>query len=160
MSLPLLPIMEANTSFMTVCNQLPLRLPIMQYQRSLTFCWRSFPGRGREGVSPSFDINGGQHIENEQWRTIVNILRSTVWSLYVTINRTSCNSEWEMGPDGCSQTWRNWRVDGYKSGIGPRRSSRSSFWMGLDKNKPCFHIQTRTTGRYPGPGTNTSFRYL
>jgi len=42
-SLSLLPIKTAYTSFVNVCNQLPLRLTMKQGQKSLTLRWCSLP---------------------------------------------------------------------------------------------------------------------
>jgi len=104
LSLLLLPIKEANTSVMTICNQWPLRLPKMQDQKALMLRWHSFPGWGREHVSPFFEYKGGQYIQKEQQRTIVNILRLWVGYLNATIHRTTWNAEPEIGPDRSSQT--------------------------------------------------------
>jgi len=53
--------MEANSSFIGVCDQEPFRLPEMQDQKSLTLCWRSFEdGAGSVFHSPlpMKDANG------------------------------------------------------------------------------------------------------
>ena len=98
MSLPLLPINAANTPFITICNQLPLRSPQMQDQKLLTLHERSFPGWHRERVSPFFDYKGGQCNQKRQWCTIVNILRLTIEYLNATITRTT-NAEPEIATD-------------------------------------------------------------
>jgi hypothetical protein len=66
------------------------------------------------------------------------------------------NAEPEIGTDGCSQTRRNPRVDGYGSGFGPPRVSGSGFWTGLELNRPVFAVQTRTAGGLPGPVAHTN----
>ena len=66
------------------------------------------------------------------------------------------NAEPEIGPDRSSQTRRNTRVDGYGSGFGLPRVSRSGFWPGLEPNRPVFAVQTRTAGGLPGPVANTT----
>jgi len=159
-SLRLLPIKEANTSFMTVCNRLPLRLPKMQYQQLLTLHWRSFPGWGREHVSPLFDYKGGQYIQKEQWHTILNIWRLTVGYLNVTINRTTWNAEQQIGPDGSIETWQNRLVDGSGSMFGLLRSCGSGFCMGLDPNRSVFAVWTEKPGRFRIPVGNTTLNLI
>jgi len=122
-----LPIKEANTSVMTICNECPLWLPRMQDLKSLTLRWRSFPWWGKLHFSTYFNHKGGQYIQKEHRRTIVNISRLTVRYLNVTMNRTTRNARPEIGPHGSSHTRRNPRVDGYRARYGPTRSSGSVF---------------------------------
>jgi len=154
-SLLLLPIKEANTSVMTICNQCPLWLPRMQDLKSLTLHWRSFPGWGRERLSTYFDHKGGQYIQKEHCRTIVNISRLTVGYLNATINRTTRNAKPEIGPNAYSQTRQDWWVDGYGATFGLPRSSGLGFWTVLELNWTIFPVQTWIAGRLPGPAANT-----
>jgi len=98
-SLQLLPIKDANTSVMTSCNQYPLWWPRMQDLESLTLHWQSFPGWGRERLSTYYDHKGGQLIQNEQRRPIINIVRLNVRSLNVTMNRTTRDAKLAIGPE-------------------------------------------------------------
>jgi hypothetical protein len=68
------------------CDQAPLILPKMQDQISLTLCWRSVWGCGWAHVYACFAHQGGEYVENEPWRTNVNILQITVEYLNTTIN--------------------------------------------------------------------------
>ena len=155
-SLSLSHIKAAYTSFMNVCIQLPLRLPKVQDQQSLTCRWLSFSGWGREQLSLVFDFKGGQYIRKGQRSTNVNILRLAMGYLKATINRITRILEPEIGTNGSSQTRQNPRVDGYGSGFGPPRCSRSGFWMGLEPNRNILAVRTRTAGRLPRPVANTS----
>jgi len=74
----------------------------------------------------------------------------------VTINRKTRNAEPDIGTDGSNLTRQNQRVDGYGSGFGPPRLSRSGFWTVLEPNRPVFAGQTRTAGRLPGPIADTA----
>jgi len=83
---------------------------------------------------------------------------------YFTINSniSECNHECEtwnaepkIGTDESSQTTRNPRVDGYRSGFGPPGVRESGFWTGLELNRPVFAVQTLTAGGLPGPIANT-----
>jgi len=57
-----------------------------EYQRYTTNNrWHPFSGCGRACVSIHFDDEGGQYIQNEQWRTNVDTLRITVACLNATI---------------------------------------------------------------------------
>jgi len=151
----LLPIKEANISVMTIGNQCPLWLPRMQDLKSFTLRWLSFPGWGRERLSPYFDHKGGRFIQIEHRSTIVNILRLSVRYLNATINRTTWKATLEIGPDWCSQTRQTPPVEGYAAGFGPRRCSGSGSWMVLEPNWTVFLVQTQTTRGLPGPGSNT-----
>jgi hypothetical protein len=72
-SLPLLLIKAAYTSFMTLCIQLPHRIPNMQDQKSLTYGGLSFSGCGMERFSLVVDYKGVQYIRTGQQYTSVNI---------------------------------------------------------------------------------------
>jgi len=160
MSLLLLRIKEANTSVMTSCNQCPLWLPRMQDQKSLTLRWRSFSAWGRERLAAYFEHEGGQFIQKEHRRAIINILRVTVRYLNVTINRTTWNAKLEIGLDRSSQSRRNPQVDGYGARFGPPRSGESGLWMGLDLNRTVILVETQTAGGLPGPVANTTLSPL
>jgi len=150
-SLPLLPLKEVNTSVMTICNQLPLRSPKRQDQKLLMLSGCSFPGWGKERVSPFFDYNGGQYIKKELGCTIVSIFQSTVRYLNATIHRFTWNAAPEIEPEQSRQTWQNLLLDGYRSGFGHRKSSGSGLWTGLPPNWPIFPVQTQTAGWLAGP---------
>jgi len=141
---------------MNVCIQLPLRLPTMQDQKSLTRYWLSFSGWGRECFSLVFDYKGSQYIRKGQWYTNVNILWLAISYLNATINRKIWKPELVIGTDGSSQTQQKLRVEWYGSGFCPPRCSRSGFWMGLDSDWIVLVVRTRTTGGLPGPVANTS----
>jgi len=147
----------ANRSFMIVCIQLPSRLLMMQDQKSLTRCWLSFSGWGKERGSLVFSYKGCQFIRKGQWCANVNILRLTVGYLNVTINRKTWNTEPEIGTDGSSQTRQIPRVDGYGCGFGLQRRCGSGFWTVLKPNRIVLLVRTRTTGRLPGPVVNTKW---
>jgi len=109
-SLSLFPLMAPNTSFINVCNLLPLRLPMMHDQKSLMLHCHSFLWWGRERVSVCSDYNGIQFIKNRQWRTKVNILRLTVGYLNVTLNWKTLNTELEIGTEGSSHEAADWAL--------------------------------------------------
>jgi len=102
-SLSLLHTKVAYTSFMNLCNQLPLRLPKMQDQKLLTLHWLSFPGWGRERIFLVFDSNGRQYIQNRHWCTDVNIFGLAVVCLNATINWTPENHNWRSEPIGLTE---------------------------------------------------------
>jgi len=159
-SLLLLPIKEANTSVMTICNHCPLWIPRMQDLKWLTLRWRSFPGWVRERLSTYFEHKSGQYIQNAQWRTIVNIIRLTLGYLNATMNRTTWNAIPEIRPGGLRQTRRNQGVDSYGAGFGLPRSSGSGFWQVLDPNQTVFPVQIWTTGGLPAPIVTTRYAGL
>jgi len=136
------PIKDANTSIMTICNQCLLCVSRMEDLESLTLHWRSFPAWGRERLSTYFDCKGGQYIQKEHCRTIVNILRLKVGYLNATINGPTRNAKPEIGPDGSSQTRRNPQIDGYRAAFGPPGNSGSCFWSVLDPNWTVVAVQT------------------
>jgi len=154
MSLPLVPLKAANTSFMTICNQSPLRLPKMQDQISLTLRWPSYPGWAWECVSP-FLIRKVASTSKKQWCTMVNILRLTIGHLYSTIQITTTETEPEIGPNGSRETQQQPLGDGYASGIGLPRHRGSGLWTGPELNRPIFLVQILTAGRLPGPVANS-----
>jgi len=148
----------ANTSFMIVCIQSPSRLLMMQDQTSLTRCWLSCSGWGKECVSLVFSYKGSRFIRTGQWCAKVNILRLTVGYLNATINGMTRNTEPVIWTDGSSQTPQNPRVDGYGSGFGLPRRCGSGFWTVLEPNWTVFPVRTRTAGGYPWPVANTRWR--
>jgi len=150
-SLPLLLVKAACTSFMNVCIQLPLRLPKMQDQKSLTHRWLSFPGWGREHFSLVFDYKGGQYIRREQRYTNVNILRLAIGYLNATINRITRKPEPEIGTNRSCQTRQNPLVDRYVSGFGLPRCRWFGFWTGLEPNWTVLAVRAWTSGGLPGP---------
>jgi hypothetical protein len=154
-SLSLLHIKAAYTSFMNVCIQLPLRLPKVQDQKSLTCCWLSFSGWGWERFSLVFVYKGCQYIRKGQRSTNVNILWFAIAYLNATIDRITRIPEPEIGTDRCSQTWQNPLVDGYGSGFGLPRCSRSGIWTGLELNWTVLAVRTRIADGLPGPIANT-----
>jgi len=158
-SLLLLPIKEANTSIITICNQCPLWLPRMQDIKLLTLHWRSLSGWGRERLSRYFDHNGGRSTQKEHCHTIFNILRLTVGYLNATINITTGIAKAEIGPNGSSQTRRSLRVDGYGAGYGLPKSSGPDHWTVLDQNLTVSPVQTLIAGGLPGSGANTTHDY-
>jgi len=154
-SLSRLTMKAVNTSFMAVCNLLPLRLPRIHEQQSLMLHWRSFSGLGRECGSVWFNHWGGQYINNRQRRTKVNILGLPVAYMNATINSESQNAEPEIWLNVSSHIWCNPWVDGYGSGFASLRGARSGFWTGRELKRPIFAVQTWTAGRLPGPVPNT-----
>jgi len=111
-SLSLLHIQAAYTSFMIVCIQLPLRISKLQDKKSLNRRWLSFSGWGRERFSVVVDYKGGQYIRTGQQYTNVNISRLTTEFVNPTINRNSWKPEPEIGTDGYSQSRQNPRLGG------------------------------------------------
>jgi len=150
-SLLLLPIKDANTSVMTSCNQCLLWLPRMQDLKSLTLHWHSFPGRGREQLSTYFDHKGGQFIQKEQRRPIVNILRLKVRYLNVTINRTTRNAKPEIGPDRSSYTRRDPSVQEYGVGLDRQDGAGRVFGRFWNQTEPLFQSKPRPLACYPDP---------
>ena len=147
----------ANTSFMAVSNLSPLRLCGIYDEQLLMLHWRSFSGWGREHVSLCFDHDCGQYIKERQLHTKVNILRWTVAYLNLSINGLSRKPEPEIGTDWSSKTLQNPQNDGYGYGFGQPRCSRSGFKTGLEPNWTILAVQTRITGRLPGPIANTKW---
>jgi len=140
---------------MTICSHCPLWLPRMQDLESLTLCSHAFPGWGRECSSSYFDHKGGQYIQKEHRRIIINNSNLSVGYLNATIKRTTWDVKPEIGPNRCSHTRRNLRVDGFGAGFGPPRHSGAAFWTKREPNWTVFPVQSRTTGGLPGPDANT-----
>ena len=147
----LLPMKEANTSVMTICNECRLWLPRMQDLKSLMLCWRSFPGWGREHLCTYFDHKGGQFSQKGQQCTMVNILRLTVEYLNATIKRTTRNAKLEIRPDESCQSWPIQWVDEYRAGFGPPRSRGSGFWTVPEPNQTVFLTKPGLLAGYPDP---------
>jgi len=129
-SLSLLPIMEAYTSFMNVCNQSPLRLPKMQHQRFLTLCWLSFSGWSREHISPAFGYKGSQYIQKRRWHTNVNILRLDVGYLNVTMNRIPDNQNMSSEPTGQAKPVKTHGLTGMRQRLSYQEAAGQVFrWV-------------------------------
>jgi hypothetical protein len=141
---------------MNICIQLPLRLPKMPDQKSLTRRWFSFAGSGRECISLVFDFKGGQYIRKRQWYSNDNILRLAIGYLNATINWNARRPEPDIGPDGSSQTRHNSPVGGFGSEFGPPRCSGSGFCTALEPNQTIFAVRIWTAGGLPGPIANTT----
>jgi len=151
LSLLLLPIKEANTSVMTICNQCPLWLPRMQNLKSLTLRWCSVPGWVREPLSTYFDYKGGQYIQKEQPGTIINILWSSVGYLSATINRATCDAKPEIGLDGSSQTRRDRGLTGTVRGVDGQEAASRLFGRFWNWTRPLFRSKPGPHGGYPDP---------
>jgi len=65
-----LPIKAANSRYMDVCDHLPIRLPNIQVQKSLTLRWRSFSEWGRECVTFSSAYKGSLYLIYERLHVI------------------------------------------------------------------------------------------
>jgi len=142
-SLSLLAIKAANTSFMTVCNLSPPRTPKIHHHQLLTLLWRSFIKMWYGACLCSF------------WalRWPIHQKHTGPYQCqYFTINSSISECNHKCGTqnatsgirtDGSSQTVQNTRVDGYGSKIGPQRVIRSSFWL----------VRTQLT-RVCGPNLN------
>jgi len=61
-SLLFLHLKVANTSFMNVCNQMPVRLPKMLDQKLLSLLWHWFLGGGRECITVLVPSNSCQYL--------------------------------------------------------------------------------------------------
>jgi len=117
MSLSLLLINVAFTSFINICIQSPLRLLKMPHQQSLRRCWLWFSGWGRERISRLVDYTGGQFVRKEQWHTKVNILRLAVGCLNVSINRPTRNPNQCLEPAGLGKPGKSHRWTGVGMGL-------------------------------------------
>jgi len=148
-SLSLLHINSAYSSFINLWIQLPLRLPRIQHQKSLGRHGLPFLRWGRERVSLVFDYKRSQYIKKGQQHTNVNILQLAVWYLNATINRKTRKPAPEIGTDGCSQTWQNQQVDWFGSGYGLPRCGRLGLWTGFELNQNFSAVWTRTPGGFP-----------
>jgi len=81
--LSLLPIQAANTSFITICNLSPPRLPKIHDQESLTLHWRSFSWWGRETFTVSFAYTGSQYFIYNYLQPIAPQITQDTWSRIV-----------------------------------------------------------------------------
>ena len=79
MLLCLLPIKAANTSFMTICNLLPPRLPKIHNQESLTLHWHSFSWWGREHFTIIFDYKGSEYFVYDYFQPIAHNIIQDTW---------------------------------------------------------------------------------
>jgi len=145
----------ANTLFMTVCNLSPPRLPKIHNQQSLTLHSPSFSGCGLARVPVHFDHEGGQHITNKQWHTIVSIFWLTVAYSTAKINSETLNPEPEIGTNRLWQTWQNLRVDGYRSVFGLQSIRGLGVWMNPELNWSGIAVHILTGGRLLGRFANT-----
>jgi len=59
--LPYLPLKASNSRYIDVSNHSPIRLPMMQDQKSLSLSWRSLSRWGRECVALSSAYKGSQY---------------------------------------------------------------------------------------------------
>ena len=141
---------------MNICIQLPLILPRMQDQKSLTRRWLSFSEWGTECVSLVFGYKGSQYIRKGQRYTNVNILQLAVGCLNGTINRKAQIPEPEIATARLSETHEIPRVDRHGCGFGPPRCSGSGFCTGLEQNWMAFAVRTWTADGLPGPIANTN----
>jgi len=155
MSVSLLFIIVAYNTFLNVCFQLPLRLPKMQHQKSLTRRWLSTSGWGWEGFSVVSDYEGVQRIRKGQWCTRVNIVRLAIGYLNATRNGNTWKRELGIRTVGSSQTRHYPQVDGYWSALGPPRRSGLCCWTGLELNRTDVVVRTWTASRLPALIANT-----
>lgn len=118
----------ANTSFMAVCNQSPLRVPRIHKQRLLMLCPHLLFGCGRQRISVVFEHYGGQYIKKRQGRTKVIILQCTVEYLNATIHRKTQKPEPEVGADRCNRPRQILQVDRDGSQFGRPRGGGSSYF--------------------------------
>jgi hypothetical protein len=78
-SLSVLPIKEANTSFMTICNLSLHRKPKIHDQESLTLRWRSFSWWGRERFTVSFAYKGSESCVYDYMQPIAPKINQDTW---------------------------------------------------------------------------------
>jgi hypothetical protein len=136
---------------MIISIRSPSRLLMIQDQKLLTPHWLACSGWGKECVYVVWGYEGGRFIRKWQCCAKVDILRLTVGYLNATINGKTWNTEPEIGTNGSSHTWRNPRVNWYRSGFGLQRHCGSGFWSFLEPNRTVLVVLTRTAGRFPGP---------
>jgi hypothetical protein len=98
-----LPIKAVISFFMDACDRAQLILPKMQEQDSLTLCWRSFSGCGWVREYAWFAHQGGKYVENETWRTNVNIVRLPVAYLNASKNVWPETQNQRLEPTGLTQ---------------------------------------------------------
>jgi hypothetical protein len=154
-SLSLMLMKVACTVFMNVCNQSPLRYPLMQVQTSLTLHWLSFSTRGREYVTLSLDYKGGQYITKRQWHSKVNNLRLTVGYLDATRIRHTHNPELKRGSNWSTKSRQIPHVDRYRYRFGPLQCRKSVCLTYLEQHKIIFAVSTRTPGGLAGTVNNS-----
>ena len=74
-----LPIKAANTSFMTICNLLPPRLPKIHDRESLTLGWFSCSWWGRERFTSTFAYKGNQYFIYDCLHPITPQITQDTW---------------------------------------------------------------------------------
>ena len=116
-SCSLLLINSAYNTFMNLCIQLPLRLPKMQDQKSLTRHWLSFLSRGCERVSLVFDYKGGQYIRKGQRCTKVDIEWLAVGYLIATSNRNTRKPDQGLELRGVAKPGKMRRLASLSAGL-------------------------------------------
>jgi len=148
----------AYTSLKNVCNQSPLRLPMMQDQKSLAVSWLSVSWWGTARVSLHFDYKPGLWIKKWQWHTKASALQWTVGYQNATIHRKACEPDLEMNTNGSIRTRQTRQVDtyGYWLGLPPCHWSRCL--TALEPNWMILRNQTWTAGRLLRLIANTSSR--
>jgi len=78
-SLSVLHIKEANTSFMTICNLSLHRKPKIHDQESLMLCWCSFPWWGQESFTISFAYKGSENCVYDYLKPIAPTITQDTW---------------------------------------------------------------------------------
>jgi len=147
----LLPIKAANTLFMNVRNESPIRLSKMEVQKLLTLCSHSFSRWGREHISFLFVSNASNYIKKRQWCTKLNILRLTVGYLNAPIHRKTPKAERKIYTDQSSRTLQNFQVSGDRSVNHPLRGCGLGSRMGLGLIRNVFVIRSQIAGCSAGP---------
>jgi len=121
--------MAANTSFITICNLSPPRLPKIHDQELLTLHWLSFWGCGRVRVSIRIDHSDGQYIENQPWHTNVNILRLPVAYLDENINVKHKTQNRRLEWTGFAKAGEPRSLTGTGPGLDRLESAGRVFWQ-------------------------------
>jgi len=150
-----LPVQAANTVITYYNDQISNTLPDLHHQSSLTLCWFSYPGWGRECISLLFYYIGSQYMKNLQWHTSFNILQLAVGYLNVAISRQTWKPEPGIGTDVSSQPRKYPHVDGYGSGFGFPGCCMLGLRINPELYWPVIAFQTWTAGGLPGPATNS-----
>jgi len=130
-----LPIKAVISFWMDVCDHAPLILPKMLDQISLMLCWRSFSGCGWACEDSCFPHQGGWYIENEPWRTNVNIFRLTVAYLNATINVKPKTQNRRLEPTGVAKAGETRGLTGTGPGLAcqdPAGKVFGRFWNRTD----------------------------
>ena len=146
-----LPIKAAISVFMDVCDQAPLIILKMQDQISLTLCWRSFSGCGWECEYACLAHQGGWHVENQPWRTNVNILRLTVAYLNATINGKPETQMLRLEPTGLAKPGENSWFAGTGPGSARPQSAGSVMSRVWNRTDPFLRSQPGPLVGYPDP---------